>query len=57
MDMLELSEVLEDFTVFANGPKCGASAPDHFHFQAGMKGFLPIEKNYKKGPRSVLIRC
>lgn len=49
MDMLELSEVLEDFTVFYNGPKCGASAPDHFHFQAGIKGFLPLEKDYKKG--------
>lgn len=48
MDMLELSEVLEDFTVFYNGPKCGASAPDHFHFQAGIKGFLPIENDYKK---------
>ncbi len=50
MDMLELSEVLEDFTLFYNGPKCGASAPDHFHFQAGIKGFLPIEKDYKKSP-------
>jgi ATP adenylyltransferase/5',5'''-P-1,P-4-tetraphosphate phosphorylase II len=48
MDMLELSVALEDFTVFYNGPKCGASAPDHFHFQAGIKGFLPIEEEYKK---------
>lgn len=50
MDMLELAKALEDFTVFYNGPKCGASAPDHFHFQAGIKGFLPIEKDYKKSP-------
>jgi len=39
-----LAQQLDDYTVFYNGPKCGASAPDHFHFQAGSKGFLPIEK-------------
>ncbi|MGF1585899.1 MAG: DUF4922 domain-containing protein [Bacteroidales bacterium] len=43
-DMLELAEVLEGFTVFYNGPRCGASAPDHFHFQAGNKGFMPVEQ-------------
>jgi ATP adenylyltransferase/5',5'''-P-1,P-4-tetraphosphate phosphorylase II len=42
-DLLDLSRSLNSFTVFYNGPKCGASAPDHFHFQAGIKGFLPIE--------------
>lgn len=48
-DMLELSKLLGDFTIFYNGPKCGASAPDHFHFQAGIKRFMPIEMDYKKG--------
>jgi len=47
-DMLDLAQLLDDFVVFYNGPKCGASAPDHFHFQAGNKGFLPIEKNRDK---------
>lgn len=47
--MLELAQMLEEFTVFYNGPKCGASAPDHFHFQAGNKRFMPIEWDYKKG--------
>ena len=42
-DLLNLAEKLHGFTIFYNGPKCGASAPDHFHFQAGEKGFLPIE--------------
>ncbi len=42
-EMLDLAEVLHDFTIFYNGPKCGASAPDHFHFQAGKKGFMPLE--------------
>ncbi|MDR2682707.1 MAG: DUF4922 domain-containing protein [Dysgonamonadaceae bacterium] len=48
-DMLDLARQLDDFVVFYNGPKCGASAPDHFHFQAGNKGFLPIEndRNWK----------
>jgi hypothetical protein len=48
-DMLEISMLLHDFTVFYNGPQCGASAPDHFHFQAGIKRFMPIERDYKKG--------
>lgn len=48
-DMLEMAKLLEDFTVFYNGPKCGASAPDHFHFQAGIKRFMPIERDYKNG--------
>jgi len=48
-DMLELAKILEDFSVFYNGPKCGASAPDHFHFQAGIKRFMPIERDYKNG--------
>ena len=37
IDMLSLTELLPDYIVFYNGPKCGASAPDHFHFQAGLK--------------------
>ena len=48
-DMLDLARLLEDFTVFYNGPKCGASAPDHFHFQAGIKRFMPIEFDSRKG--------
>jgi ATP adenylyltransferase/5',5'''-P-1,P-4-tetraphosphate phosphorylase II len=46
-DMLELSKALEQFVVFYNGPKCGASAPDHMHFQAGNKFFMPIDTEYQ----------
>ncbi|MCP5064245.1 MAG: DUF4922 domain-containing protein, partial [Ignavibacteriae bacterium] len=47
-DMLELSYDLKDnFFIFYNGPKCGASAPDHFHFQTGLKYSTPIETEYK----------
>lgn len=46
-DMLDLAMALDDFVIFYNGPRCGASAPDHVHFQAGNKGFLPIETEWK----------
>ena len=46
-EMLELSESFPDFTVFYNGPRSGASAPDHFHFQAGNNGFLPIVNEFE----------
>ncbi|MBR8533999.1 DUF4922 domain-containing protein [Carboxylicivirga sediminis] len=45
--MLELANELDEFTLFYNGPKCGASAPDHFHFQAGIKGFMPLEADFR----------
>lgn len=37
-----LAYQLDGYTVFYNGPRCGASAPDHFHFQAVPSEFLPI---------------
>ncbi len=43
-EMLDLAVSLNEYVIFYNGPKCGASAPDHFHFQAGNKGFMPLEK-------------
>lgn len=47
-DLLDLTYDLRDnFFVFYNGPKCGASAPDHLHFQAGLKNSTPIESKYK----------
>lgn len=36
----------KEFTLLYNGPKCGASAPDHLHFQAGTKNYLPIEDDF-----------
>lgn len=54
-DMLKLARELPDFVLFYNGPRCGASAPDHFHFQAGNKGFLPIEEEYRWHPRKSLL--
>lgn len=42
-DMLKLAADLKGYTVFYNGPRCGASAPDHMHFQAGNSDFLTLE--------------
>jgi len=36
-----------DFTVFYNGPRCGASAPDHHHFQVCPSGAMPVEKEWE----------
>ena len=47
-DMLVLAEALDDYLIFYNGPRCGASAPDHMHFQAGTKNFLPLVNDYKR---------
>jgi len=47
-DMLELAEAMDEYALFYNGPKCGASAPDHLHFQAGTKDFLPLISDYKR---------
>ncbi len=47
-DMLKLAKDLgKYYTVFYNGPKCGASAPDHLHFQACSKNVMPIEIELK----------
>jgi ATP adenylyltransferase/5',5'''-P-1,P-4-tetraphosphate phosphorylase II len=40
---LELAKVYQNFDIVYNGPKCGASAPDHMHFQAGEKNFMPFD--------------
>lgn len=40
-DMLDFAERLDRMFIFYNGPLCGASAPDHMHFQAGPKEQLP----------------
>lgn len=47
-DMLQFAKAMDDYLIFYNGPKCGASAPDHMHFQAGTKDFLPLVNDYKR---------
>lgn len=45
VDMLELARALPGYFVIYNGPACGASAPDHLHFQACSRQLFPIEKD------------
>ena len=48
-ELLELTRLLNPgFSLVYNGPKCGASAPDHLHFQAGTKLFMPIENDIQQ---------
>jgi len=44
--LLEITKQLsKKYTLIYNGPECGASAPDHLHFQAGTKLLMPIEND------------
>lgn len=43
-DFLQIAaELGAGWTTLYNGPRCGASAPDHLHFQAVPSGLMPIE--------------
>jgi len=46
--MLKLAKALPQFTIVYNGPECGASAPDHFHFQAGESSLMPISEEFNR---------
>lgn len=56
-EMLSLARQLTGFTLFYNGPRCGASAPDHAHFQAGNRHFLPIEHYWSTRKKKLLTTC
>ena len=45
IDMLDLARKYTGYTFFYNGPKSGASAPDHHHFQGAPKGLMPLEND------------
>jgi hypothetical protein len=34
------------YMVLYNGPRCGASAPDHLHFQAGNRTLVPLDGEF-----------
>ncbi len=44
--MPQLATALSGFIVFYNGPRSGASAPDHAHLQAGRKGYVPLQNRW-----------
>ncbi len=49
--MMEIARDMPQNIIIYNGPQCGASAPDHFHFQAIRKGHMPIEADFIKEGR------
>ncbi len=44
-NMLDFAAALTGYFIIYNGAECGASAPDHLHFQAGSRVLFPIEKD------------
>jgi uncharacterized protein DUF4922 len=54
-NFLDIAVVLPGYFMIYNGPQCGASAPDHMHFQAGSRSLFPIEKD-SANVRSISIR-
>ena len=54
----EIHKLLEEYPemmVFYNGPLCGASAPDHVHFQAGTCGVLPLQMSWQRLSRNLTL--
>ena len=45
VDMLDMTGHLPGCVIFYNGPESGASIPDHLHFQAARKGYMPLERS------------
>ena len=54
-DMLRMLADYPGMTIFYNGPKCGASAPDHAHLQAIQTGVLPIQKEWHRLSRNFTV--
>ena len=52
-EMLQLLRRYPSLMVFYNGPKCGASAPDHGHLQAGSGGLLPLQTEWARLSQSL----
>ncbi len=46
VDMMQIVAKMNNMLVFYNGPKSGASAPDHLHFQAGPIGIVPLQRDW-----------
>jgi len=47
-DAADFAVVFPEVAVFYNGPRCGASAPDHVHLQAIGRGVMPDEARFSE---------
>ena len=52
-EMMRLLGHYPQLTVFYNGPRCGASAPDHSHLQAGAGILLPLQREWPRLSRNL----
>jgi hypothetical protein len=56
LELITLARLLgPNYVVLYNGPACGASAPDHLHFQAGIKSRLPLIAEVDQQAQRVLM--
>lgn len=46
--LYQLATEVPEYVFFYNGARSGASAPDHAHYQGGLRGTLPLERDYAK---------
>ena len=52
-EMYKILTTFPELMVFYNGPKCGASAPDHMHLQAGTSGVVPLQSGWQRLSRKL----
>ena len=52
--MLAIVQTYPEYTIFYNGPRSGASAPDHFHFQLAARHIMPLETDVNSCPKEIL---
>ena len=53
--MHQMTNRYPDMMVFYNGPRCGASAPDHMHLQAGTNGIIPLQQSWPRLSRNLEV--
>ena len=54
-EMYRLLDAYPELLVFYNGPRCGASAPDHAHLQAGIPRVLPLLDSWQRLSRQLTM--
>ena len=52
-EMHRLAKSSPSLTILYNGPKCGASAPDHAHLQAVSSNVLPLQRSWQRLSRNL----
>ena len=52
-DLCRMAWAMPGYVFIYNGAFCGASAPDHAHFQAGRRGRVPLERDWKRYENSL----